>query len=160
MPEWKVYAKDKICYVLQDGKLAEAFKVGKCKGGGLITYFRVGNGNLVLTDEEQKAALDSLDSMKEIADFSGQFLYDRTRDMHFDGLARKVNEAGEIAVVETRTDKEAEISRKTAQSLLEEAKTYFAIGPSFKAKARQFALEGAKHDPGNKELNKFLQKVL
>jgi hypothetical protein len=157
MTHWQVYVKDTVCYALRDGKLIEMFSVGKRMGRDMAQYFRqhtVGRDDF--SSEEVEAVRNALDSMKCVADFYGPFLFDRSKDMHFDGLARKIDKAGGIAIVKTMSEDEEEKSKATAVSYLAEARTYMSLGGSFKERAEQLAKEGAKHDPSNKEIKAFL----
>ncbi len=105
MPEFQVYVGNKTCYVLKNGMLVEAFKVGKRKFGELTDYFRAetllsDNPTKLVTmsDEDKRKITGNLSSMKLLADFRHQFLYVKEFDMHFDGLAKKIEKMGELAV--------------------------------------------------------------
>ncbi|MBD3259499.1 hypothetical protein GF371_02600 [Candidatus Woesearchaeota archaeon] len=157
MPEWTVYAHNKTFYAFEDGKLIDACRIRKKKGHGLVRYDRA--ENLMLREEEVERVLNSLGEMKQIACFSGPYLFDRSQGMHFDGLAQKVDEAGEIFVTERLSIEEVEASRAAAQNALAEAQSYASLGGTFRQNARHCAQEGLKYDPQNQELKKLLERM-
>ena len=160
MAHWQVYVKDKICYAFEDGRPIEMFSVGKKVGKELTLYFRDPSvAKTDLTQEDIVAIEESLDSMTCVADFHGPFLYDRKMDMHFDGLARKVDEAGGISLVKTLSEEDEERNKLVAESYIEEARTYANIGPAFFDQARRLAKEGLKYDPQNQDLKQILERM-
>ncbi|MBW3012835.1 hypothetical protein KY340_01400 [Candidatus Woesearchaeota archaeon] len=160
MTHWGVFVKDRVCYVFMNGEPVEVFSVAKKEGGGMITYSRKHTiGQEELSPEQVAEIKNSLKSMKCIVDFNGQFLYDRSRNLHFQGLAKRIDDAGEVSTIETRTEEEADASRKRAADYLYEAITYMSIGPAFRERARQLALEGSKYDPNNEKLNELIERL-
>lgn len=147
--EWKVYLAEKTCYVFQDGTLVEQYTILKQQGDGLTLYSR-GTNNKQTPPIEQ---------MKLIAIATGQYLYDRTKGLHFNGLAKKVDEAGEIAFVSQLSQEEVKSRKTVARLCLEEAKTMLRIGPAFKEKARIILTEIDKYDPDNQEYQALLKSI-
>ena len=157
MPHWKVYAGNQTCYILEDGTLVEAFKIGKREGDGLKTYFRseeILSDHKPISEEDRKRIMESIPNMKGIAQFFHQFLYDREYGMNFHGLAKKIEDAGELALVESRPLEEAEDYRATAQAYLRSARSH--LSARNKDAARISISEGLKYDPDNIELETLL----
>ena len=77
--------------------------------------------------------------------------------MHFYGLARKIDEAGELAVVESRSKEETEACRARAQHYLNMARD--CLSTRDRKEARNYVLEGLKYDPENIELTALVQAL-
>ncbi len=147
--EWKVYAANKTCYVLRDGTLVETYSILKNQGDGLTLYSRG-------TSDKK---MPTIEQMKLIAATTGKFLYDRTKGLNFNGLAKKVDEAGEIAFV-SQLHPEAVKSRKAIAKLcIEQAKQYLRIGPAFNEQAKIILYEIDKYDPDNQEYQALLKSI-
>ncbi|VVB81699.1 Uncharacterised protein [uncultured archaeon] len=154
--DWKVYAFDRKCYVFQDGEFFEVFEAGKKEGHGIRNYFRLKHPVSV---EEKQGVVALLPSMKLIASSRNEFLYVRDLGMHFDGLARKLDEAGEIAKVETLSEEEANRLRDVATHCLQQATELASLGSGFYSQARGAALNGLICNPDNKELEELLISI-
>lgn len=149
--EWKVYLADKTCYVFRDGELLDRFRVFKHQGDGLTVYSR--------GDCNEKEA-PSVEKMKLLASVTGEILYDRTKGLHFQGLAKKVEEAGEIAFVSPLSPETVQKYKSTAQVYIEQAKICLKIGgSSFTKNARMLLLEIDKYDPDNEEYKALLKSI-
>ncbi|MCX6708957.1 MAG: hypothetical protein NTW67_04920 [Candidatus Woesearchaeota archaeon] len=150
--EWKVYADNKTCYVFCDGTLVDRYTILKQQAKGLTVYSR---------GSHDKKETPPVEKMKLIASTTGDLLYDRTKGLHFHGLAKKVDEAGEIAFVSQLPPETVQSYRTMAKVCFEQAKICLSKGgSSFTNNARMLLIEIDKYDPENEEYRALLQTLV
>lgn len=158
MFEWEVFVANKICYIFLDSQLVESFKVGKKEGEGLTLYFRAENMYKPLSTAWKFIMRERSHLMTEIANFTHKKFYFRELGMEFQDLGKKIDEAGEIAVVETMPAEWVANCKKQAQRYLDEARIYDNLG-SYKEVRRKASL-GLGSDPDNKKLRTLYNKAV
>ena len=149
--EWKVYAENKTCYVFRDGALVDRYTILKQQGDGIAVYNRGTN---------DKTETPPVEKMKLIASTTGDILYDRTQGLHFHGLAKKVEEAGEIAHVSQLPPETVQSYKTMAKVCIEQARICLSIGPAFRENARRVLIEIDKYDPDNEEYRALLKTLV